>query len=147
VQHSAVIDWDRLAGRVLPTRFWGSPFKKRELIGVKQFAPVGGEFEPWVLDTPEHCTKGRQQAAPRIVAAFQHLLAKVVRRDSQLLPQGRNGVVLVIKLVAQQEQVSLLGAEQEHQPHHHREGGIVQLVLGHSLEQSTTAVPIRPVIA
>ena len=145
VQHGAVIDRDRLAGRVLPPRPGGSPFEEREPIRVEQFALVGGELEPVVLDAPVHRPEGRQQAAPRIVAALQHLLAEVGRRDPQLLPQGRDGVVLVVKLVAQQEQVSLLGAEQEHQPHHHRQGGFVQLVLGHPLEQRPAAVPVRPV--
>ena len=145
VQDGAVIDRDRLAGRVLPTRPELAPFEEREPVGVEQFALVGGELEPLVLDAAVDRPEGRQQAAPRIVAAFQHLLAEVGRRDPQLLPQGRDGVVLVVKLVAQQQQIPLLGAEQEHQPHHDRQGGFVELVLGHALEQRPAAVPVRPV--
>ena len=41
VQHGAVIDRDRLAGRLLPLRPGGSPFEEREPIRVEQFPPVG----------------------------------------------------------------------------------------------------------
>ena len=109
MQDGAVINRDWLAGRVFPPRPGGSPFEEREPIRVEQFAPVGGELEPVVLDAPVHCPEGRQKAAPRIVAALQNLLAEVGRRNPQLLTEGGNGVVLVEKLIAEQEQVSLLG--------------------------------------
>ena len=69
------------------------------------------------------------------MTAFQDFLAEAGRRDPQLLPQRGDGVVLVVEFVAQQEQFPLLGAEQEHQPHHDRQGGFVEHVLGHALEQ------------
>ena len=96
-------------------------------------------------DAPVDRPEGRQQPAPGIVPALQHLLAEAGRRVPQLLPQGRDGVVLVVELVAQQQQFPLLGAEQEHQPHHDRQGGFVELGLGHARQQLPAAVLVRPV--
>ena len=39
VQHRAVVDRQRLAGRVLPARPGGSPFEEREPVGVEQLRP------------------------------------------------------------------------------------------------------------
>ena len=48
-----------------------------------------------------------------------------------MLPQRADGVVLVVQVVAQEQQFPLLGAEQEHQPHHDREGRLVENLLVH----------------
>ena len=63
------------------------------------------------------------------MTASEDFLAELVGRDPQLLPQRGDGVVLVVEFVAQQQQFPLLGAEQEHQPHHDREGGFVEFGL------------------
>ncbi|MGA7501322.1 MAG: hypothetical protein WBX00_31705, partial [Isosphaeraceae bacterium] len=65
MQDGAVIDRDGLTGRVLQPRPRRSPFEEREPIRVEQFALVGRELEPVVLDAPVHRSEGRQQAAPR----------------------------------------------------------------------------------
>ena len=78
------------------------------------------------VDRPE----GREQPDPGIVPAFEHFLAVLVGRFLQLGHEGRDGVVLVVERVAQEQQFPLLGGEQEHQPHHDRQGGLVEVGLG-----------------
>ena len=69
----------------------------------------------------------------------------LVGRFLQLRHEGRDGVVLVVEWVAQEQQVPLLGREQEHQPHHDRQGGLVQVGLGDARQQLPAVVLVGPV--
>ena len=76
--------------------------------------------------------EGREQAAPGIVAAFEHFLTGGIGGGAQLRPQRTHGIVLVVDRGAEQQQPALLGREQEHQPHHHRERRLVEQRLGNA---------------
>ena len=93
------------------------------------------------VDGPE----GGQQAAPGVVPALEDLLAVLVGSLAELLAQGRDGVVLVVERVAEQEQVALLGAEQEDKPHHDGECGLVDLGLGHPGQELAAVVLVGAV--
>jgi hypothetical protein len=88
-----------------------------------------------VLDAAMHRAEGRQEPRPGVVASLEHLAPVRVGDGLELLAQRRHGVVLVEDRVAQQEQAPLLGREQEHQPHHHGDGGLVELRLVDADEQ------------
>ena len=53
----------------------GSSLQKGVAVGVKEAAAVGGQRQAVVADAAVHGAKGRQQAAPGVEAALQHLLA------------------------------------------------------------------------
>jgi hypothetical protein len=50
--------------------------------------------------------------------------------------------MLVVERVAQEQQAPLLGREQEHQPHHDRQGGFIQVSLGDARQQFSPLVLI-----
>ena len=49
--------------------------------------------------------------------------------------QRRDGVVVVVKRLAQMQQAALFGGEEKDQPHHDGQRGFVEDSLGHSFEQ------------
>jgi hypothetical protein len=53
--------------------------------------------------------------------------------------------VLVVERVSQEEELALLGGEQEYEAHHHREGGLVQPLLVGAREQGPAPVLVLPV--
>ena len=59
-------------------------FEERKAVGIEQPTAVSGQFEVVVPDAAVNGAKGRQQAAPGIVAAFQDFLAILVRRCPKL---------------------------------------------------------------
>ena len=65
--------------------------------------------ERLVLDAAEDGAEGGEQPRPGIVPAFQHFLADAGRRLRQLRAEGRDGVVLVVERIAEQQQLPLLG--------------------------------------
>ena len=146
VQHRPVVDRQRgseLLERILPRRPRPAAFEEREPVGVEQLAGIGQQLEPLVphpaVDRPE----GREQPHPGIVPPLQHLLAVLVGGFLELGHEGRDGVVLVVERVAQEQQAPLLGREQKHQPHHDRQGGFVQVGLGDARQQFAASRPDR----
>ena len=98
-----------------------------------------------MLDAAVDRPEGREQPDPGIVPPLQDLLAVLVGRLLELGHEGRDGVVLVVERVAQEQQVPLLGREQEHQPHHDRQGGLVEFGLGHARQELPLFVLVDPV--
>ena len=98
-----------------------------------------------MLDAAVDRTEGGEEPDPGIVPPLQDLLALLVGRLLEPGHEGRDGVVLVVERVAQQQQVPLLGREQEHQPHHDREGGPVEFGLGHARQELPLFVLVDPV--
>jgi hypothetical protein len=122
MQHGPVVDRHRFVGgghaRLAALQEW-------EAVGVEQAAAVGGQPELLVLHPAVDHAEGGEQALPGGVAALQRLLAEAVGLLLELPAQGGDRVGLVVELVAEQEQPALLGRQQEHQPHHHGDGGLV----------------------
>ena len=75
------------------------------------------------IDGPEH----GKQPGPGIVSSFQNLVAVLVGFLGQLSTQGGDGVVLVVHRIVEQQETALFGTKHEHQPHHHRQSGFIQL--------------------
>ena len=128
MQDGPVIDRERLAGVSFQLVFEPT-FEEREPIRVEQCrcrrGASGGRAgrprtPPGTSSAGGSTHRGGVPAPPR--RSWWPCPATV--------PASRDGVVLVVELVAEQEQVPLLGAEQEHQPHHHRQGGFVQPASG-----------------
>ena len=147
VEHRAVVDEQRSGGGVLPGCPWLAAFEERELVGVEQVPGVGKQLHPLVLDPAVDRPEGGEEPDPGIVPPLQDLLALLVGRLLEPGHEGRDGVVLVVERVAQQEQVPLLGREQEHEPHHDREGGPVEFGLGHARQELPLFVLVDPVDA
>ena len=74
------------------------------------------------VDRPED----GQQAAPGVVAPFQHFLAVLVGQLCAAARAGSRRRNSARRRVVQRQQLALLGREQEHQPHHDRQRGFVQ---------------------
>ncbi|MNV68844.1 hypothetical protein D3C71_1617180 [compost metagenome] len=127
-QDGAVVDGQRLGDIDAPFGAFGPTFEEGETIRIEQRATQRGQAKVLVLDTAEHGTEDGQQTRPRIPAALQNL----VRFGAQLHAQGREGIVRLIALVAQEQQASLFSGEQEDQPHHHRQRGFVELGFLHA---------------
>ena len=83
VQHGAVVDRQRLGGRLAPGRAGRAPFQEREAVGVEEVAAVGGQAQILVLDAAVDGAEGGQQAAPGVVPPLQHLFAVLVGRRSR----------------------------------------------------------------
>ena len=139
VEDDPVVDFQRLGGGGLPRGVGRAAFEERVAVRVKEAAAVGREAEFVVLDAAVDGAEGGEQAAPGVVAAFEKFLPVTVGGLPELFPQGGDGVVLVVEVVAEQEQAFFLGAEEEDQPHHDREGGVVEVPFG-SVGQKRAAV-------
>ena len=130
VQDGAVVDRQRLGRRAAPVAARGAAFEEGEAVGIEQRAAVGRH----AAGLGAGCRRARpgrwRAGGPGIDAAFQHFFAVLVGHFLQLLPQGGDGVVLVVERLAEKQQAALLGGEEEHQPHHDGEGGFVELRLG-----------------
>jgi len=74
------------------------------------------------------------------VTAVEHLRSVTIGFFCQLPAQGRDGVAPVVDRIAEKEQPTLLGAEDEHQSHHHGQPGLVELGGLNVTEQVPVAV-------
>ena len=122
------------------------PSRNGKAVGIEETAAVGRNVNVVVLQAAVHRTERRQQPGPRIVAAFEQFFAVLVGQFPQLLADRGDGVVLFVdgeRLAG--DQFPLLGTEQEHQPHHHREGRLVQNFFPHPGQQFPAKVLIGPV--
>ena len=122
-QHGAVVDGQRLGCIAAPVGAFGPTFEEGETVGIEQRAAQGWQAQVFMLDTAEHRTEDRQQARPSVPAALKDFFGFL----AQLHAQGGERVVGLVAFVAHQQQATLLGGKQEHQTHHHRERGLVQL--------------------
>ena len=93
------------------------------------------------VDRPE----GRQQPVPGVVPPFQNLLAMLVTSFLEPGHEGRDGIMLVVERVAQEQEAPLLGREQKNQPHHDRQGRFIKVGLGDARQQFSLLVPVDPV--
>ena len=145
VQHRPVVDRQRRGRDLLPPRPRPAAFEEREPVGIEQPPGVGQHLEPLVphpaVDRPER----RQQPDPGVVPPFQNLLAMLVGRFLEPGHESRDGIVLVVEWVAQEQEAPLLGREQKNQPHHDRQGRFIKVGLGDARQQFSLLVPVDPV--
>jgi len=87
-------------------------------------------------DGPEH----GEQPGPGVVTAVEHFRTVTIGFFCQLSAQGGDGVAPVVDRIAEEKQPSFLGAEDEHQPHHHGKPGLVELGGFHVAEEFPIAV-------
>lgn len=140
MQDGAVVDGQRFGGVPLPDGMLRPPLQNGILVGIEQGAAIGAQAQPVVGNTAVHGAEGGEQAAPGIEPAFQDFLALGIGLGAQGRSQGGDGVVVVPQRLPQQQEAAFLGVEQEHEPHHHRQGGLVQLRLGHMAQQVAAAL-------
>ena len=88
------------------------------------------------IDGPEH----GEQSGPGIVTAVEHFRTVAIGFFRQLPAQVGNGIAPVVDRIAEKEQPTFLGAEDEHQSHHYRQPGLVELSGFHVAEQVPVAV-------
>ncbi len=86
--------------------------------------------------------KGGEEPAPGVVMPLQDLLPRLISPLLELGTQGGGGIMLIVQGIPQEEQTTLLGAEQKDQPHHDRNPGLVQLRLGDAPQEAAAAVLI-----
>ena len=65
---------------------------------------------------------------------LQHFFAEALFVFEQPGAERGDSVVLVVDRLAEQEELPLLGAEQDDEPHHDGESGFVELRGGHVLQ-------------
>ena len=120
-------------------------FEEREAVGVEQGAAVGRQAQGLVPHAAVDGAEGREQPGPGVGAALEHLLAVPIGLLAQLGAERRDGVVGVADRIAQEQQAPLLGREQEDEPHHDREGRLVQPLLAEASKQLAPAVLVDAV--
>jgi hypothetical protein len=99
-----------------------------------------------MLEATIDSTECGQQSWPSIVTPLQQLFSMLVSQLPQLLADRRNGVVLFVyreRLAG--DELPLLGTKQKHQPHHHRERGLIKLFGRHIRQQLAPKVLIGPI--
>ena len=143
MQHDAVVDRQRIGGGVAPARARVATFEEGVAVGIEQGPAVGRHQQILVLETAMHGAEGGQQPRPGIGATFQHLLPGTVRNLLQLFLQGGDGVVVVVQRLAEMEQAALFGGEEENQPHHDGQGGVVLVGGVDAFEQGPAAVLVQ----
>ena len=84
VQHRAIVHRQGPGVGRFPVRFLRTAFEEGEAVGVEEVATVGRQAQILVLHTSEDSAKGRQEAAPGVAAALQHLLASCIGCFAQL---------------------------------------------------------------
>ena len=112
------------------------PSRNGKAIRIEQRAAQRGQAQVLMLDATEYGAEDRQQARPGIPAPLEDLFGFL----AQLHAQRRERVVGLVAFVAEQQQATLFGGEQEHQPHHHRQRGFVEFRLLHVTQQFAVAV-------
>jgi len=90
-----------------------------------------------------HRSESGEQASPSVVPPLQHLFAVPVGDLLELLLKRRNGIIVIVKRLAQMQEPALFGRKQKHKPHHYRKHSIVEHGFGHILEQCAMALSIE----
>ena len=111
MQDGAVVDGQRIARHFSPCRRLLSAFKERESVRIEQVAAIGRQRHSLMFDAAVHGPEGGKQAAPSIVPPLQDLFAVLIGGFPQLGAKGGNGIVLIEKRIAQEQQAPLLGTE------------------------------------
>ena len=123
----------------------GAAFEERVAVGVEQAAAVGGQAQRVVLDAAVHGAEQREHAVPGGGRALERVLAVAVGALLQLRAQRARGERLGVARVVDRQQPALLGDEQEHQAHHHRDRAAVDLGALEVGEQLAVALAVLAV--
>jgi hypothetical protein len=145
VENDTVVDVRRLGGRGAPLGACGAAFQERVTIWIEERAAVSGQAHGIVLHAAMDGAEGGEKAAPGIRATLQHLLTALVGDFPQLLAQGGDGVVAVVEGLAEPQEAFFFRTEEEHEPHHDGEGGIVDLRLLQACEKGAVGLDVEPV--
>src|ERR1700686_4347322 len=117
MKHNAIVNFKRLRGLGLPARLESATFKKRIAIWVEKRAAIGRQHQVLMSHSSMDSTERGEQTCPSVTPSFQHLFAIVVSDILQLLPQGGDGVVIVIQSLSQVQQATLFCGKQKNKPH------------------------------
>src|SRR5438046_677313 len=126
MQNDAVVDGKRLGGCVLPVCFRRAPFKEWIAVWIKKRPAVWRQPHGLVFDAGVDCAEGGKKTAPGVVAALKDFFTVLISPFTEQFAQRGNGVVLIVKRVAKQEQAALFGGEKENEAHHHGESAVVK---------------------
>src|SRR5262249_57449960 len=96
-------------------------------------------------DAAMHRSESGEQASPSVVPPLQHLFAVPVGDLLELLLKRRNGIIVIVKRLAQMQEPALFGRKQKHKPHHYRKHSIVDHGFRPILQQSPMALSITPI--
>ena len=145
MKHGAVMNGAGLGGSAAPIGARRAALQERETVGVKEIATVGRERGKIMHYPAVDGTEAGQQAGESVIAAFEHLLAQAVGGLAKLVVQGGDGVVLTVDRVGDGEQVALFGEEEEDQPHHQSERGLIDVLSGDAAEEGAPAFAVGAV--
>ena len=121
----------------------GPALKEAVALGVEQVASVGRDFEAVVADPAMDRPGGGQQPVPSRIADLQGL-GTLGTFALEVLAQGPNAVETLVQILVHRKKGLLLGHEEYHQPHDHRDRGLVHPSWLHSGEQAAFAVQVGP---
>ena len=114
---------DQVVGRA-------AAFEEREAVGVEEAAAIGGQGEAVVVDAAVDGPERGKQPMPGGGAALERVVAVADCRGPEVVAQGEHGVRLGPERVLRRQEAALLGEQQEHEPHQHRDGRLVDLGRG-----------------
>ena len=110
---------------------------------MEEIAPIGRQFQLVVTDAGVDGAEGGKQPAPGILSPLQYFLATAVSCGTQLRSECRDsieGVIdLTVRLIARQQR-ALFRRKQKDEAHHHSERRLVELLLGHPVQQRAAAI-------
>ena len=86
-----------------------------------------------------------EQPTPGVMTAFEDFLALLVGAFAEQFAQGGDGVVLVVKGIAKEEQAAFICGKQEDEAHHHRESAVVNRLLTHVGEERAARLGVQAV--
>jgi len=113
---------------------------------MEQVAAVGRDKGVVVRQPAEDGPERRQEPRPGVEPAFEQFLSVLVGQLPQLLADRGDGVVLLVdRERLARDQLPFLGAEEEHQPHHDRQGRLVEDFLPDPRQQLPAEVLVGPV--
>ena len=67
-----------------------------------------------MLNAAVHGTKRSKQACPSIEPPLQHFFAMLIGNLLKLLLKGRNGVIVIIKRLAEMQQAAFFGGKEKY---------------------------------
>ena len=144
-QDGAVVDGGRnrrRAGRGAA----GAALKPRVAVRVEEAAAHRGKQEARMVDAGEDGTEQGEKAAPG-VEAFEDAGTVAVGVLLKLAAERRRGVDVVVGRLAVEQETALLGAEEEHEAHHHGKGRLVEFFRFDAAQERPAGQTVRAVEA
>jgi hypothetical protein len=97
------------------------------------------------MDAGVDSSERSQKPAPCVLPTLQHFFPNLVSGLPKLGTKGRNRIELVVHRVTKSEKTTFLSRREEHQSHHHGQGGLVYASRVSVGEQASAGVRVGTV--